>query len=201
MKGRFTMRSKLTTIGLLSLALAGCSVYDPAAAAGAAAASKAAASVTKGINLPNPAEATAAGRATAAAGAQASGGKGTGTPPAAPVRPNPPTAPMAPVDNEGRGDQAASGTQSAPQGIAVGEHAPTGRPATGAAILTPCTQDFIKQDANGDGWIDLTEWLAVGNGEATFKAKDQDGNAKLDRLEFGCEAPPTNPDGSPTGRG
>lgn len=195
---------------LVALALAGCAPFDAVAAANAAAAAKQAASVTSDVTPPNPAQATADGRAQAAAGAQASNGKGTGTPPAAPQDPKAPQPPAAPAVG---GNTAASGGV---QGIAVGEPNPNGGaasgpithggPTGGMAILTPCTQSFIKLDTNNDGWIDAKEWAAAGtattgaDAAASFKAKDTDGNGQLDRVEFGCDAPPTQ-NGQPTGRG
>lgn len=85
--------------------------------------------------------------------------------------------------------------------------APTGgRIANGAAVLTPCRQDFMIRDANGDGAISLDEWLKSEEGktfiqspEAAFKAKDANGDGKLDLAEFGCETPA--PGATPNGRG
>lgn len=106
---------------------------------------------------------------------------------------------------------AAAGAAAAPAPSAAPatpvDAAPTGgRIATGAAVLTPCRQDFMTRDANGDGTISLDEWLKSEEGktfiqspEAAFKQKDANGDGRLDLAEFGCETP--TPGATPNGRG
>ncbi|HEY9722363.1 MAG TPA: hypothetical protein V6D47_10130 [Oscillatoriaceae cyanobacterium] len=92
------------------------------------------------------------------------------------------------------------------QGIAAGEPAPGGAPNSATAILTPCRSTFMKVDTNGDGWVDLGELEASygaankAQADADFKAKDADGNGKLDNGEFGCLDTAPN-GGTPTGKG
>jgi hypothetical protein len=94
----------------------------------------------------------------------------------------------------------ADAKKPAPQGIAIGEPNPSGGRIGTTAILTPCRQEFMTLDANGDGWLDTLEWNHAGKADADFKAKDKDANGQLDNGEYGCQD--SAPGGvAPTGKG
>lgn len=73
--------------------------------------------------------------------------------------------------------------------VAIAGAAEKGRKKTAEKTVTedPVKKEFKQCDTNHDGFISLAEWKAAGKPEATFKAKDKNGDGKLSRDEFFAE--------------
>ncbi|MCX6907788.1 MAG: EF-hand domain-containing protein [Verrucomicrobia bacterium] len=74
---------------------------------------------------------------------------------------------------------------------AVAGAAEKGRKKTAEKTVTedPAKKEFKQCDTNHDGFISLAEWKAGNKAESTFKAKDKNGDGKLNRDEFCAELP------------